>query len=395
MRINMKKKLQIRFVLLSVIALIILQSLIVSVSIARSYKQITLKADHIIMLTSSSPDSADVADARYFTVDYTTGQKGIKTDLTHTKLVSRPLAIDYAKKVIDKKSDKGYIDNYRYLVRREKNNIHITFLSRAATLDSFKNNAETLAFISVAGIVIMTVILSIVSGKVVEPIVRNRQKQKEFITSASHELKTPLTVINADSQLLETEIGENEWLTDITRQTKYMTEMTNRLVYLARAEEQSDNLKKIEFPISDIAEDTADSYRSVAKNSGKIYNISIAKGISYCGDENAVREMMNALIDNAFKYSSPNGLITVKLFSKGSCVVFAVENTVQDIKSLNLANFTDRFYRNSNSNNIKGFGIGLSVAKAVAEAHKGKLNIEAKGNDTIVISANLRQHRSN
>lgn len=390
MRINIKKKLQIRFVLLSVIALIILQSLIVSVSIARSYKQITLKADNVIMLTSSSPDSSDVADARYFTVDYTPGKKGIKTDLTHTKLVSRPLAIDYAKKVIDKKSDKGYIDNYRYLVRREKGNIHITFLSRAATLDSFKSNAKTLILISVAGIVIMTVILSLVSGKVVEPIVRNRQKQKEFITSASHELKTPLTVINADSQLLETEIGENEWLTDIVRQTKYMTEMTNRLVYLARAEEQGENFKKIEFPISDVAEDIADSYRSVAKSSGKEYSVSIEKGISYCGDENAVREMMNALTDNAFKYSTPGGSIAVKLFSKGSGIVFAVENTVHDIKSLKLANFTDRFYRNSNSNNVKGFGIGLSVAKAVAEAHKGKLNIETKENDTIIISANLK-----
>lgn len=236
----------------------------------------------------------------------------------------------------------------------------------------------------------MTVILISVSGKVVEPIVKNRQKQKEFITSASHELKTPLTVIHADAQLLESEIGENEWLSDIIKQTRYMTEMTHRLVYLARAEEQDENFIKIAFPISDVAQDVAESCFAVAHNCGKNYEVKVQKGITYCGDEKAIREMMSALLDNAFKYCTADGTIKVILTAEGHTVRFSVENTVSQINPDQLANFTDRFYRKDTSDKVKGFGIGLSVAQAVAEAHKGKLTVELPKNDIINITAVLK-----
>lgn len=105
-------------------------------------------------------------------------------------------------------------------------------------MEAFRNNTETLILVSVGGIAVMAIVLTILSAKVVSPLVKNHQRQKEFITSASHELKTPLTVIHADAQLLESEIGENEWLSDIIKQTTNMTEMTHKLVCLARAEEQ-------------------------------------------------------------------------------------------------------------------------------------------------------------
>lgn len=116
-------------------------------------------------------------------------------------------------------------------------------------MEAFRNNTETLILVSVGGIAVMAIVLTILSAKVVfPPLVKNHQRQKEFITSASHELKTPLTVIHADAQLLESEIGENEWLSDIIKQTTNMTEMTHKLVCLARAEEQGNHFVKIEFP---------------------------------------------------------------------------------------------------------------------------------------------------
>ncbi|MGN0680047.1 MAG: sensor histidine kinase [Oscillospiraceae bacterium] len=387
---SMKHRLQLRFVLLSVAALLILQSLIVAFSIGRNYQQITVKADRIIKLISTSPDSSEIADARYFSVKYNPQNKSFQADLAHTSVVSQSLAADYAKKVIGDKTDKGYIDNYRYLVRREKDGIYITFLSRAVALESFRSNSVTLIIFSSVGIAVMIVILIAVSGKVVEPIVKNRQKQKEFITSASHELKTPLTVISADAQLLESDIGENEWLSDIIKQTKSMTEMTHRLVYLARAEEQEENFVKIDFPISDLAEDVAQSYCAVAQNCGKAYEVNIGRGISYCGDEKEIREMMTALLDNAFKYSTADGVVTVNLAAEGHTVRFSVENTVSQIDSGQLENFTERFYRKDTSDKVKGFGIGLSIARAVAEAHKGKLTVELPKENVIRITAVLK-----
>lgn len=390
MKLSVKSKLQIRFILISFMSLVILQSLIVSVSVFRNYQLISIRADRMIMLTSKSPDSPELAGVVYFSSEYFFKDKSFKTDLSHTSAITESSAIEYAKTILDKKTDKGYIDNYRYLVRRKKGSIQVIFLSRSVQLEAFHNNMETLITISVTGIAVMTLILILVSGKVVAPIVKNREKQKQFITSASHELKTPLTVIHADAQLLESDIGENEWLTDIIKQTDRMTEMTHRLVYLSRVEEQGGSFVKIDFPISDLAEDVAQSYRAVAQNQGKEYSVEIQKGLTCCGDEKAIRELMTALLDNAFKYSTADGHIGVKLYSDKHGICYSVENTVSDIDSEQTKKFTERFYRSDTSDKVKGFGIGLSIARAVAEGHKGKLSIKLN-DDVITISSLIKK----
>ena len=165
MKISMKRRLQFRFVLLSVAALVILQSLIVGFSICSSYRQMTIKADRIIMLADTAPDSVEAEDARYFRVVYHLESKTFETDLMHTSLVTHAAAMEYAKEVIGNKSDSGYVNNYRYLVRREKDSIHITFLSRSVAMESFQSNARTLIFVSVVGIVAMVFMLTAVSSE--------------------------------------------------------------------------------------------------------------------------------------------------------------------------------------------------------------------------------------
>ena len=170
-----------------------------------------------------------------------------------------------------------------------------------------------------------------------------------------------------------------------------MIEMTHKLVYLARAEEQDNHFVKIEFPISDVAEDVAEPYRSVAQSKGKNYTLDIQEGLSYCGDEKAIRELMTApLLDNAFKYSSDGGSISASLAAEGKGVRFTVENTVTDIDPKQLEFFTQRFYRNDTSDKIKGFGIGLSLAQVVAQAHKGKLTVALPQKDLIQMSVILK-----
>ena len=387
---SLKLRLQVRFVLLAVAALVVLQMVITGFSTVRSYRQMTLRADHLIRLTGMQPDAPELAEARWFDAEYHFSDQSLRTDLTHTSLIEQTQAEEYAKQVISAKKDRGYLDGYRYLVRRGKGQIKVTFLSRTTALEAWQTNAKTLVFISLGGIAVMAMLLSAVSGTVVAPLVKNRQKQKEFITSASHGLKTPLTVIQADAQLLEADPGENEWLADILKQTSYMTEMMNRLVYLARAEEQDENIVKIAFPISDVAEELMDSYQSVAQNGCKSFVTEIQPGISYRGDEKAIRELMTVLLDNAFKYSTEDGSIAVTLSAEGKGVRFAVENTVSNIDPKQLENFTERFYRADASGKIKGFGIGLSIAKAVAESHKGKLTAELPESGRIRITALLK-----
>ena len=174
------------------------------------------------------------------------------------------------------------------------------------------------------------------------------------------------------------------------KQTTNMTEMTHKLVYLARAEEQNNRFVKIKFPISDVAEDVAEPYRSVAQNRKKSYILNIQEDLSYCGDEKAIRELMTALLDNAFKYSTDGSSILVSLSAEGKGVRFTIENTITGIDPKQLEFFTQRFYRSDTSNKIKGFGIGLSVVQVVAQAHKGKLTMTLPQKDRIQISVTLK-----
>ena len=386
MKLDMKRRLQVRFVLLSVAALLVLQTLIVGFSIAGSYRRMAAEADRIILLADTAPDSPELGDARYFRVSYSPGEGSVEMDLSHTSLVTRDAAAEYAREVIASRSDSGYADGYRYLVRRGRVGVRITFLSRFEALDAFRDNARTLLLISLCGIAAMAAALAAVSGRGVE----SRRRQKEFITSASHELKTPLTVIRADAQLLESEIGENEWLSDILKQTAGMAEMTGRLVYLSRAEEQEDAFVKIVFPVSDVAEEMAQSYRSVAESSGRAYAVEIREGLSCRGDERAIRELMAALLDNAFRYSPAGGDVSVRLDAEGHGVRFTVENTASGIEPEQLERLAERFYRADVSGGSEGFGLGLSIVRAIAAAHGGKLTMELPEEGRIRISATLK-----
>ena len=386
---KIERKLRLRVILIALAAVIALQMLILSLSISLTYRQMTLRSDALIDQIETQEDSPELGDTRYFRVFCGSDGK-LRTDLSHTRLVRREGALQYARQVMSGGKIAGYVDGYRYRILRGADGTQIIFLSRRTTFENFKNTSRTLIVASLIGTAMAAVILSAVSGAVVKPILKNRQKQQEFITAAGHELKTPLTVIGADAQLLEEEIGENEWLSDIRKQTDKLTEMTQRLVLLARSEEAGDRQRQIDFPISDVAEDVADSYRAIAQSSGKPLRTELTGGLTYHGDETAIREMMNILLDNAFKYSSAGGTVAVFLSAEHRTVRFTVENPVDHLDPDALPHFTERFYRSGDTPGIKGHGIGLSVAKAVAENHRGKLLIRAADEKTIRITAILR-----
>ena len=387
---KIKRRLQLRFVLLSLAAILFLQAIVVGLSVYRNYNQMNLRADKLITLIETDPDSDDLGDVRYFTVGYDRDDGSFDVDLTHTTLVRRKNAIGYARRALDSRKESGYDGNFRFHAVRSPDYIEYTFLSRRTNVESFRSTTHSLVLTSLIGTAIMTALLAAVSDAVVKPLVRNRQKQQEFITAASHELKTPLTVIGADAQLLEEEVGASEWLTDIQKQVQHMTELTHRLVLLARSDEQGQNVGRIEFPISDVAEDVTDSFRALAQNGGKTLETNIEKNLTYNGDEKSIRELMSILLDNAFKYSSENGTICVTLSGELRGVRFAVENSVDHIDEAEAKKFTERFYRAENSSGVRGYGIGLSVAKAVSENHRGKLIVKVVDERHVRITADLR-----
>lgn len=381
---KLKHRLQIRFVLLAALALLVTQVLIVGMSLNLSYQKMCLRADELIMQISKDPAAA--GDMRYFKV--TKVGDTMEADVSHTALITRQKAVNYAQQVLSSGKSRGYLDDYRFLVHRGEAEISVTFLSSIITHRAFLKNATVLIDASLGGVAMMTLFLALISARVVEPLVRNREKQKEFITSASHALKTPVTVVQADAQMLEVEVGESEWLSDILLQTKRMTDMTQRLVYLSRLEEQEGKTEKMNFPLSDALRQVCESFRGIAAESGKKFRVNITPGIALCGDEKAIREMMNVLLDNAFKYAAPPGVVHVQVERDGRYVKITVKNTVANMKPEQLEHLTGRFARGSGQPG--GFGIGLSVAQAVAENHHGKLALELPEGNVFRVTVLLR-----
>ena len=201
-----------------------------------------------------------------------------------------------------------------------------------------------------------------------------------------------MTIISADADLAEMECGENQWLADIRRQAQRLTGLTNDLIYLSRMEEEQPKLQCIEFPLSDVAEEMAQSFLAPAKSQNKDLSLHIQPMLSFTGDEKAVRQLLSILLDNALKYSPAGGRLELKLERQGRNLILTVSNTTaQPVERDKLPHLFDRFYRTdqSRSSQTGGYGLGLSIARSIVQAHKGKIRAEGPEETTLSIMVSL------
>lgn len=388
----MIKNLRIRFVLVSMAALIVMQGMIILFSTQRSYHNMVSKADDLIAdIQKSYPEDANV-DARYFVATIGRGSHTQTLDLNHISSVKRNNAQEYIRKALESQNTCGFINTFRYQIFKSTDKITIIFLARAFSLEALKNTLTSSIVCSGLGLCVMLGFLVALSNWVTRPIAVSEQKQKEFITSASHELGTPLTVIKADTEILMSSDPDNEWLQDIHKQTVRLTDMTHNMITLAKMEEQNRPAPQIEFPISDLAEDVVKSYRGLAATGQILFTPQIQPNLSYCGDEKLIRQLFTVLLDNAFKYCIPKSSIDFVLENTLHGVSVRVTNTSQQIRQEQVSRFFDRFYRSENaaSSQKKGFGLGLSIADAIVKSHRGKITAKMVADNRIQITAFLR-----
>ncbi len=378
---SMKHILQLRFVAMATLSAAVLLCMIDGIVLLRSYGQIVEKADYLIRTIRTDPYSEDVGDAHYFTVFLS--KKEQRVDLSHTSFMREDAAVALGRRALKAEKQQGFLDGYRFSVERQENGASILFLSRRLPLETFQETQRLLIAVSLTGLGLTAAVLALLSGKVVAPIVEAGEKQKEFITSASHALKTPVAVILGDAQLLQMEHEGNEWLMDIEKQAKRLVEMTRSLVTLARCDEGLRQDSFIEFPLSDVAQDAADSFQSIAASRELSFEVDISPNIGYFGDEKALREMLTILLDNACRYCPGGGSVRFTLKKKRRGIVIVVENTAENIHEEELSRFTERFYRGSTAGSTSGSGLGLSIAQSVARRHRGRLSITAPTGQSI------------
>ena len=199
------------------------------------------------------------------------------------------------------------------------------------------------------------------------------------MTDANHELKTPLTLIMANVEIAELELGKNEWLDDIRAEGHRMTELVNQLVALSRMDEEGQLMNVTKVSFGKLVADTISEFESLAKDRGKALNASIDKEITYLGDEALLHRLVGILMDNAIKYCDQGGEISVSL-RRGKRVSLTVENTYSAVGDIELHRLFDRFYRADKARRFTGgYGVGLSMAKAIVEKHKGEITAYRKG----------------
>jgi len=229
------------------------------------------------------------------------------------------------------------------------------------------------------------------SGRAIRPIANNIRRQKQFITDASHELKTPLTSISASADVLSLEYGEDEWVDNIQKQTGRMTKLVSELVTLSRLDEDTPLPNKELFSLSNAAWEIVEVYQPQAKAHGKTFTADIQDGISLFGEKTAVQQMFSVLLDNAIRYSNPDGDIRFSIHKKRNKVRIEVFNTCRYDVPPDVSRLFDRFYRpdSSRSSETGGTGIGLAIAKAVAETHGGAISASCPKGDTMTITVVL------
>ena len=245
-------------------------------------------------------------ESRFFSVLLGEDGQVLQTDTGQIAAVDAEDAAACAQSVVRSGRGAGFWGDYRYLRCDDELGSRVIFLDCGRSLSSFRTTLLASILLALFGLAAVLVLLLILSKHIVRPVAESYEKQKQFITDAGHELKTPMTIISADADLAEMECGENQWLTDIRRQARRLTELTNDLIYLSRMEEEQPKLQCIEFPISDVAEEMAGSFQGPAKSQEKDFSTCIQPMLSFTGDEKNIRKLISILLDNALKYS-PRG----------------------------------------------------------------------------------------
>ena len=330
--------------------------------------------------------------SRYFTACFAGDGSLSRINLDNLASLTEDEAAALAQGVYTAGKAKGFSDDYRFRRAVFDGETMLLFLNCARELATFREFLYASVGISLLGTLAVFLLLLLFSGRIVRPVAESYEKQKRFITDAGHELKTPITIIRADADVLESELdGENEWITDIRRQTARLTELTADLIYLSRMEEENAALQTELFSLSELVDETAQSFQSLALAKGKRFSASVAPDVHLNGDEKAVAKLVSILLDNAMKYSPEGGTVELTLERSGKSARLTVKNSTAPIEKGNADRLFERFTREDRSRNSEsgGFGLGLAIAKAVTEAHRGTIHAQSEDGASLTVTAEL------
>lgn len=287
-------------------------------------------------------------------------------------------AQSYITEVLNKNVTTGMLYNYQFCKEEKSNGILFVFADKTEEINMLRKLRRTTFLIGIISVIVLSIASYFLSGLIVRPLKETFEKQKQFISDASHELKTPLTVISANADVLSGEISGNKWLDYIQDQVKRMNVLVNELLNLTRLENNTANFIRTDFDLSKAVESTALPFECQAFEMNKNFVLDIDTGITVNGSEQHIKQMTAIFIDNAIKYSNDGGTVRVSLKKDGDKKILSVFNTGTGVKDSDKDKIFERFYKTDESRNSSagGYGLGLAIAKSIADRHKFRIHVD-------------------
>ncbi len=320
---------------------------------------------------------------RFFTVRFDEEGKFLSVDIQSIASVTKEEAAAYGEQALNKGWERGWVGSYRYKAAVSEEGTVVVCVSGSSVMGMNRNFLTTSSLVFVGGSLVVLLLVTLFSKRAVKPVAESYERQKQFVTDANHELKTPLTLIRANLDILEAESGSSEWLTDVREETELMSQLVGKLVTLARMDEESTPLEAHPFDLAEAVGDTVSVFAPAAEQAGKALEYRGPTTLKYKGNEGAIRQLVSILLDNAVKYCDPGGNIQVEL-TPGRHPILTVDNSCAQVEELPLSRLFDRFYRADQARTYgSGFGVGLSIAKGIVEKHRGEITAQKPDSLTI------------
>lgn len=359
--------------------------------------------------SKNMPEKRDIFDkpmnedtfmaSRCFTVYLTSENEILRVDTGRISSVDEKTATAIAEKMLEKGKYNGSCDGFKFVTAVKDTAVPVkddfdsvmVFLDVSGEFYNIVSVAVLSAVISVVTWLLMFLLVVVLSEKAIRPIAENIEQQKQFITNAGHEIKTPLAIILANTDALELHNGANKWSDNIRTQTNRLSGLMQNLLLLSKTDEKINSDVKQEVNATDVLKEVTEPYVELSQNGNKTMVLDAEDGVTVCEVPDSLRQLFSVLVDNAVKYAVPFSEIHLELYKSNGKTIFKITNTCDKLPDVEPQKLFDRFYRGDSARTQTGggYGIGLSVAAAVCEANNGEITGEYIGKDKICFTVKI------
>ncbi len=310
----------------------------------------------------------------FYTVAFEEEGTVLAVDNAGKGIYSEEELIRIAKQLVDDNRQSGRTDNLTYAVAQKDGYTLVAFMDNTVSEGGLKTLMHNVLIVGSAALVLLFFISLYLSRQIIRPLEENDRQQKQFISDASHELKTPVAVISANAEMLSRELGDNEWISNIQYENDRMGELVKQLLDLSRVENADTPMEQVDF--SRIVTGEVLAFESLAFDKGKTIQSEIEEEIHLTGRQMQLTQLVSVLLDNAISHSTGKD-IEVSLFRQAHKAILRVRNEGEEIPAGKMEHLFDRFYRLDEARSSEGrhYGLGLSIARTVAEKHGGSIDV--------------------